>query len=80
MNILPGTLTPIGIVRGAASSGTTAPKAPGSPGIGSGSVALFDGRTPGKTPPDQIWTPVFPRILDDPGKADRPGSRLDLNI
>ena len=80
MNILPGTLMPIGMVKAAASNLTTSPKMAGSPQVGAGAQALFDGRTPGKTPPAQMWEPIVPRILDEPSKTLRPGSLFNFSV
>lgn len=78
MNIIPGILTAVGTVkfRYPNVGGGTAPGAPGGArGLDSGrSIALSDGRTPGKTPLSEEFLPVEPTIVDDVSKI---GAILD---
>jgi hypothetical protein len=62
-NVIPGTLTPIGTVKSTSPHGVTAAASPGSAGSGE-ALALYDGRTPGKTPADQIYEEINPLVLD----------------
>jgi hypothetical protein len=78
MNIIPGVLTAIGAIKYPSSGGRTAPAPAGAPAIGSGvSVALSDGRQPGKIPASEQYSPVFPTIVDDPSKI---GAILDKSL
>lgn len=78
MNIIPGVPTAVGTVKFANVGGRTAPGAAGAPGPGSGrSVALSDGRTPGKTPSSEEFVPVDPTIIDEALKI---GATLDKSV
>jgi hypothetical protein len=74
MSIISANPVAVGIVK-SAGHGITSPKSPGTPDIGKGSVALSDGRTPGKTPASEQLLPIIPKILNDPA-----GSGVDVSI
>ena len=73
MSVIPGNLFAVGIVK-SPGHGVTGPKAPGTPDVGKGSVALSDGQTPGKSPAGQEFLPVIPKIL-----GDTVGSSVDIS-
>lgn len=78
MNISPGSLTAVGSVK-IPGHGTTAAGPAGAKGIGSGfSVALSDGRTPGKVSAADEFVPVLGKIVDE--SFSGPGSQLDISV
>jgi hypothetical protein len=80
-NVIPGTLTPIGTVKSTSPHGVTAAASPGSPSPGSGeALALYDGRTPGQTPDNQIYEEINPIVLDMQGQTPAPGTLLDYRV
>jgi hypothetical protein len=73
VSIISGNLVAVGTVK-SPGYGVTGAKAPGTPDIRKGSIALSDGRTPGKTPVSEEFLPIIPKILNGPA-----GSSVDFS-
>jgi hypothetical protein len=80
MNVLAGSMAAVGTIKMSGYGPTTTAAAPaGAPGIGSGvSVALSDGRTPGKVTPDEEYALVIPTILN--GNSKQSGQTLNITV